>query len=85
MTHFADLLDEGGRIKVNSHFQVEGHENVFALGDCCNMEAKMAYYAAKHGSVVAQNIITLQLNTSRAKPKALSSYKREYFDIFFCL
>jgi len=84
-THFSDLLDDEGRIKVNAHFQVEGFDNVFALGDCCNMEQKMAYFAAKHGSVVSRNIQILQANDTGNKNKPLVSYTRTYISLFFSL
>ena len=31
-------MDERGQLKVNEFFQVEGHTDVFALGDCTNAD-----------------------------------------------
>ncbi|KAL5589261.1 hypothetical protein FOVSG1_011128 [Fusarium oxysporum f. sp. vasinfectum] len=33
-------LDGDGNVKVNPHLRVEGTENVYAIGDVCNLEAK---------------------------------------------
>lgn len=45
----SDKMDEKNQLKVNEYFQVEGLENVFAIGDCCNSkELKMAYFAGLH-------------------------------------
>lgn len=45
----SDKLDEKKQLKVNEYFQVEGFENVFAIGDCCNSkEIKEAYVANLH-------------------------------------
>lgn len=74
-THLSDALDSEGRLRVNEHFQVEGSENLFALGDCCNMEAKMAYYAEKHAVVVAHNIQILERNRNSQKEKSLEEYE----------
>jgi pyruvate/2-oxoglutarate dehydrogenase complex dihydrolipoamide dehydrogenase (E3) component len=39
----ANLLSERGHIKVNEHMQVEGHPNIFALGDVADVdEEKLA-------------------------------------------
>ena len=37
------VFDSNHLIKVNEFFQVEGHEDIYAIGDCCNtVETKMA-------------------------------------------
>ncbi|WP_084338412.1 FAD-dependent oxidoreductase [Actinomadura oligospora] len=47
----------GGRIRVTGRLNVEGFENVYAVGDVTDLdEAKMAGYAMKHAEVVAANI-----------------------------
>lgn len=62
-------MAENGALKVNQHLQVEGFDNVYAVGDCANLnEPKLAYHAGLHGSVAATNII----NT--LKGKCLTSY-----------
>jgi len=57
---FHDKLDEKGRIKVNKSFQVEGHENIFAIGDCCNAGKQMAFYAGLHAKVASDSIKNLE-------------------------
>ncbi|MBN3276018.1 AIFM2 factor, partial [Polyodon spathula] len=64
-----DRLAENGALRVNAYLQVEGLQNVYAIGDCAHLqELKMAYHAGLHGAVAAENII----NTLRNKP--LRSY-----------
>ncbi|MBN3276030.1 AIFM2 factor, partial [Polyodon spathula] len=64
-----DRLAENGALRVNAHLQVEGLQNVYAIGDCAHLqEPKMAYHAGLHGAVAAENIIS----TLRNKP--LRSY-----------
>ena len=44
--------------KVNENLQVEGYDNIYAIGDCCNTaENKMAAYADAHGQHVAKAIV----------------------------
>ncbi|MFI8962947.1 NAD(P)/FAD-dependent oxidoreductase [Streptomyces sp. NPDC053493] len=46
-----------GRIRVDEHLRVDGHERVYAIGDVTDLdEAKMAGYAMQHAEVVAKNI-----------------------------
>jgi NADH dehydrogenase FAD-containing subunit len=53
----AGCRDARGRIKVNSFFQVEGHGNIFAIGDVTNLnEAKLGSVAELHAKVVGENI-----------------------------
>ncbi|XP_054750197.1 ferroptosis suppressor protein 1-like [Lytechinus pictus] len=55
---FGSKMDEGGALKVNQYLQVEGHENIFAVGDCCNADIqKMAYRAGEQGKAVYHNIL----------------------------
>jgi len=59
-----DLPKEKGKLKTNRFLQVEGHENIFALGDCANIplddEGKTcpptAQFAVREGKACAQNI-----------------------------
>ena len=45
-------------MKVNGFLQVEGYENVYALGDCVNTpEHKMAAHAGTHAQCIASNFI----------------------------
>ncbi|XP_068182727.1 ferroptosis suppressor protein 1 [Antennarius striatus] len=56
----ADLsscLASNGALKVNAHLQVDGFANVFAVGDCADVnEPKMAYHAELHAAVAVSNI-----------------------------
>lgn len=47
-----------GALKVNKHLQLEGHENIYAIGDCADLkEPKMAYHAGLHADIAVTNII----------------------------
>lgn len=62
-------LDEQGFIKVSNSFQVEGHPNIFALGDvAARKEAKMAFFAGKkHAPAVASNISAICAAKAKGK------------------
>ncbi|XP_043111897.1 apoptosis-inducing factor 2 [Puntigrus tetrazona] len=63
-------MTESGALKVNQHLQVEGFDNVYAVGDCVNLkEPKMAYHAGLHAAVAATNII------NSLTGKSLTSYR----------
>ncbi|NXF06495.1 AIFM2 factor, partial [Smithornis capensis] len=65
-----DKMASDGALKVNKHLQVEGYENIYAIGDCAHLkEPKMAYHAGLHADVVVTNII----NSLTQKP--LKTYK----------
>ena len=67
---FADKLDEKGRLKVNQYLQVEGHEKIFAAGDCANVkESKQGYSAGLQGAFLASTILL------HVDKKALKEYK----------
>jgi len=58
--NFADKLTERGLIKVESDFRVKGCGNIFAIGDCNNVNRiKFAYRAKEHAKVTANNIVIL--------------------------
>uniref|UniRef100_A0A4W4EE64 Ferroptosis suppressor protein 1 n=1 Tax=Electrophorus electricus TaxID=8005 RepID=A0A4W4EE64_ELEEL len=62
-------MAENGALKVNEHMQVEGFDNIYAVGDCSNIsEPKMAYHAGLHAKVAATNIV------SSLSGKSLTSY-----------
>ncbi|XP_006823634.1 ferroptosis suppressor protein 1-like [Saccoglossus kowalevskii] len=51
-------MDEIGQLKVNDFFEVEGQNQIFAIGDCCNTnETKMAFRAGFHADLIVQNFI----------------------------
>ncbi|NWU90052.1 AIFM2 factor, partial [Upupa epops] len=53
-----DKMASNGALKVNKYLQVEGYENIYAIGDCADLkEAKMAYHAKLHANVAVTNII----------------------------
>ncbi|KAM9365630.1 ferroptosis suppressor protein 1 [Pholidichthys leucotaenia] len=57
-TNLATAMADNGALRVNKHMQVEGHSNIFAVGDCANVdEPKMAYHAELHAAVAVNNII----------------------------
>ncbi|NWH76568.1 AIFM2 factor, partial [Piaya cayana] len=67
---FGDKLASNGALKVNKHLQVEGYENIYAIGDCADLkEPKMAYHAGLHANVVVTNII------NSLTQKALTTYE----------
>ncbi|XP_068597191.1 ferroptosis suppressor protein 1 isoform X1 [Brachionichthys hirsutus] len=54
---FPGALASNGALMVNDHLQVSGFANVFAVGDCANVdEPKMAYHAELHAAVAVSNI-----------------------------
>ncbi|XP_072038670.1 ferroptosis suppressor protein 1-like [Amphiura filiformis] len=67
----AEKMDDRGCLIVNEFLQVNGHENVFAIGDCSSAddEAKMGYTASLHAYTVAWNIQYL------ADGKSLTAYR----------
>ncbi|XP_061229913.1 ferroptosis suppressor protein 1 isoform X2 [Neopsephotus bourkii] len=67
---FGDKMASNGALKVNKHLQVEGYENIYAIGDCADLkEPKMAYHAGLHANIAVTNII----NSLTHKP--LKTYK----------
>lgn len=59
-----------GTLKVNDHLQVEGFTNIFAVGDCADVnEPKMAIHAALHADVAVNNI------ANSVSGKELKSYR----------
>jgi len=65
----ARINPQTGRIIVNNYLQVDGYENIFAIGDISDKESKLAYFAAEQGEYVAKLIPLIQ----RKKP-----YPKEY-------
>jgi len=55
--HFEGVIDDQKRVKVNPYFQIEGHQNIFALGDITNIpEVKLAFVIEAHVPLVTNNI-----------------------------
>ncbi|KYQ93161.1 putative apoptosis inducing factor [Tieghemostelium lacteum] len=60
-THFAGVLNDQGRIKVNNSLQVEGYQNIFAIGDINSIsELKTSYHATSHAETAASNINAIE-------------------------
>ncbi|KAI5070074.1 hypothetical protein GOP47_0014417 [Adiantum capillus-veneris] len=56
-TVLGENLDENGRLKVDDYLRVEGHSNIFAVGDITAIkEIKQGFLAGKHAEVVADNV-----------------------------
>lgn len=72
-TSFGTALDPAtGRVRVNQFGQVQGQNNVFALGDVAQLpvpEQALAYYAGEQAKAVAGNILAL------LDKKGLKAYK----------
>ncbi|MGB8214803.1 MAG: FAD-dependent oxidoreductase [Anaerolineales bacterium] len=61
--HLGSIVDEQKQVKVNDHLQVQGYENIFAIGDVVNTgEAKLITTAEAHAKIVAFNIERLAAN-----------------------
>jgi apoptosis-inducing factor 2 len=72
----ASSLDSRGFIKIKDTFQFEANANMFAMGDCCNLnEPKLAYKAAGHAETVAFNIEQLIKNNQNKLKKYVVSDK----------
>jgi NADH:ubiquinone reductase (H+-translocating) len=76
----AEQLGRGGRLNVNRYNQVEGHENIFALGDvACMIESKaypnghpqVAQPAIQQGRLLAKNLSAFL----RGNPLQMFTYK----------
>ncbi|XP_057291756.1 ferroptosis suppressor protein 1-like [Hydractinia symbiolongicarpus] len=63
----SSAVDEKGALKVDNCLRVEGFKNIYAIGDCTNIdEPKLAMYAIKQGETMATSI----LNMDKGKPEA---------------
>ncbi|XP_057955688.1 uncharacterized protein LOC131149336 [Malania oleifera] len=56
-TILKDKLDIQGRLMLDEHLRIKGHNNIFAVGDITDIpEIKQGYLAQKHALVVAKNL-----------------------------
>ena len=63
-------MDERGALKVNEFLQVEGHQDIFAIGDCNDIdEPKMAYLAGLQGEHLVKQLANV------SNDKTLAPYK----------
>ncbi len=73
-TSMPGSLDDRGFIRIKDTFQLESNPNVFALGDCCNLnESKLAYITEGHASIVAINIKKLIKDNQNLKKYEISN------------
>lgn len=60
--NFAAVLNDEGRLNVNEFMQVEGHSNIFALGDIAGKHTKLAFLAGQQGELTGANLLSLKAN-----------------------
>jgi NADH dehydrogenase len=69
VARFGLPLDERGRVRVGPTLQVEGHDNVWALGDCAavpnvatpgEMDPPTSQHALRQGRRLSQNLVAIQ-------------------------
>jgi NADH dehydrogenase len=69
-----DLIARGNRIKVDRHCQVQGHENIFAIGDVAYMEEpawpnghpQVAPVAMQMADMIAKNLRNIEMKSNNA-------------------
>lgn len=67
-TSLGAAVDERGRLKVGEYLQVEGLEDVYALGDICGTtDPRLAYVAGEQAKLLAQNLAK-KANNKAMKP-----------------
>ncbi len=50
-------MESSGRLKVNEFLQVDGYQDIYAVGDCCNSkDIKLAFVAGMQGELLADNL-----------------------------
>ncbi len=65
-----DVLDDKGLIKVDSFMKVKGFDNLYALGDCADLDDhKHGYLASVQGGMLADSILR------KAQGKKIKPYK----------
>lgn len=56
-TSLAAAVEANGTLKVNEFYQVEGHKNIFAIGDCAGAKhAKVAFMANEMADYLTENL-----------------------------
>lgn len=70
-----NVLDASGYVKVTDTLQVEGHPDVFAVGDIISYkEQKQLAKTPGHASIIVANILTL-IRGSAAKKKYTGTFE----------
>jgi NADH dehydrogenase len=73
----AEVVTRGNRLKVNAFNQVEGFNNIFAIGDIAaqtsdepfpNTHPQVAQVAIQHADFLAKNLLALSQNKTELKP-----------------
>ena len=65
-----NVLDDKGLVKVDSFMKVKGYDNLYALGDCADLDDhKHGYLASVQGGMLADAIM------KKAKGKKMKAYK----------
>ncbi|XP_071476726.1 ferroptosis suppressor protein 1-like [Diadema antillarum] len=53
-----ESMDQSGYLMVDANLRVKGHDNIFAVGDCCDADVqKMLYRAERQAEALVQNIL----------------------------
>mmetsp|Transcript_24199 Transcript_24199/g.52882 ORF Transcript_24199/g.52882 Transcript_24199/m.52882 type:complete len:364 (+) Transcript_24199:91-1182(+) len=67
-TSLSSILDDKGFVKVDPSLRVQGHKNLFAIGDITDVkEVKLGYLAQLHAELTAKNITALIKKGDTAK------------------
>lgn len=72
-----ELIARGNRIKVDRHCQVQGYENIFAIGDVAYMEEpgwpkghpQVAPVAMQMADMIAKNLRSMETKSNNAAPE----------------
>ncbi len=72
-----ELIARGNRIKVDRHCQVQGYENIFAIGDVAYMEEpgwpqghpQVAAVAMQMADLIAKNLRNMETKSNNAAPE----------------
>lgn len=67
-TELAEVLDDKGLVKVDPFMKVKGYDNLYALGDCSDLDDhKHGYLAAVQGGMLA-SVILKTMKGKKVKP-----------------
>ena len=66
----AAAIDAGGRVRVDEHLRVAGHDRVFALGDIADADRPMAGMAGAQAELLAANLEALITGQGEVTPYA---------------
>ena len=52
-------MEKNGQLKVDEFLRVEGYDDIYAIGDCCNTkDVKLAYTAGEHARYLVRNLLS---------------------------